>query len=216
VREDFRPAAAGEHRPSARLGFAEVLRVPGMAGLILVIAISRAAGSAMAIGIPLILQEMAGGSLAVSGTAGTVIGLTALAMAVGAVTWGRLGDRIGQSRVLMVCLILSALTLVPQALVQNPWQLGAGQMIYTFMLAGLLPSAAALVGIIGPRGRQGVTYGASGTALALGNALGPSLAAVLIGAFGTRSLFVGVGIILFLLHLLLRRMLGSAYKARSL
>ncbi len=215
VHEDFKPAAVGEARPRAMSGFADVVRVPGMLGLLLVITISRAAGSSMAIAIPLILQEMAGGSRDVAGQAGAVVGLTALAMAVGALFWGELGDRIGQARVLMVCLILSALLAVPQALVNAPWQLGAGQMAYTFALAGLLPSAAALVGIIGPRGRQGVTYGASGTALALGNALGPTLAAVLIGGFGTRAMFVGVGLILFALHVTLRLMLGPAYTARS-
>jgi DHA1 family multidrug resistance protein-like MFS transporter len=187
-----------------------------MGALLLVVTISRAAANGLAIAIPLILQEMAGGSRDVSGTAGTVVGLTALAMAMGALTWGRLGDNIGQPRVLMLCLILSALLIVPQALVVAPWQLAAGQMAFSFTLAGLLPTATALVGIIGPPGRQGVTYGASGTALALGNAVGPTLAAALIGAFGTRSMFIGVGVLLFVLHVLLRKMLGSAYKAHSL
>ncbi len=214
VHEDFKPSAAGEQRQRAAAGFADVVRVPGMLGLLLVVTISRAAGSSMVIAIPLILQEMAGGSREVSGTAGTVVGLTALAMAAGAIAWGRLGDRIGQPRVLLLCLVLAALVIVPQALVSEPWQLGAGQMAFTFALAGLLPTASALVGIIGPRGRQGVTYGASGAALALGNALGPTLAAVLIGAFGTRSMFVGVGLILFALHIGLRTMLGQAFTAR--
>ena len=215
VREDFRPAPSGQPRQRAMAGLRDVLRVPGMTGLMLVVGLSRAAGGSMGIAIPLILQEMAGGSLGVSGTAGTVVGLTALAMALGAVTWGRLGDRIGQSRVMMLCLISSALLIAPQALVSAPWQLAVGQMAFTFTLAGLLPTATALVGIIGPRGRQGVTYGANGAALALGNALGPTLAAGLIGAFGTRSLFLGVGLMLFVLHILLRSMLGPAYRARS-
>ena len=215
VHEDFKPAAAGEQKQRAAAGFADVVRVPGIAGLLFVIAISRAAGGAMAIAIPLILQEMAGGSREVSGTAGTVVGLTALAMGVGAMVWGRLGDRIGQPRVLRLCLILSALLIVPQALVTAPWHLAAGQMAYAFVLAGLLPASAALIGIVGPKGRQGVVYGASGTALAMGNALGPTLAALLIGAFGTRAMFVGVGLVLLLLHVTLRGVLGPAYKARS-
>jgi MFS family permease len=169
----------------------------------------------MAIAIPLILQEMAGGSLDVSGITGTVIGLTALGMAVGATFWGRLGDRVGQPRILVICLVLSALLIIPQTYVQQPWQLAVGQVAYSFTLAGLLPASSALIGIIGPRGRHGVVYGASGTALAMGNALGPTLAALLIGLLGTRAMFAGVGVILFALHLMLRRMLGPAYRARS-
>jgi MFS family permease len=94
---------------------------------------------------------------------------------------------------------------VPQALVRSPLQLAVGQMAFTAALAGLLPSATALIGIAGPKGRQGVTYGAGGTALAVGNALGPTLAAVLIGAFGTKALFVGIGLVLFSLYAALAR-----------
>jgi len=214
VHEDFKPVAPSAQRERASAGFRDVLRVPGMAGLLIVVMISRAAGNGMGIAIPLILQEMAGGSRDVAGTAGTVVGLTALAMAAGALVWGRLGDRIGQPRVLTICLILSAASSVPQVFVHAPWQLAVGQMIFTFTLAGLLPASTALVGMIGPRGRQGVTYGASGTALALGNAVGPVLAAALIGAFGTRSMFVGSAAILLGLLLLLRQIPADVLRAR--
>jgi MFS transporter, DHA1 family, multidrug resistance protein len=214
VHEQFTPPAAGAVQQRAMAGFKDVLKSPGMGGLLLVMALSRAASQAMAIAIPLILQEMAGGSLDVSGITGTVIGLTALGMAAGATFWGRLGDHVGQPRILVVCLVLSALLIIPQTYVQQPWQLAVGQVAYSFTLAGLLPASSALIGIIGPRGRHGVVYGASGTALAMGNALGPTLAALLIGALGTRAMFAGVGVILFALHLTLRRMLGPAYRAR--
>jgi MFS transporter, DHA1 family, multidrug resistance protein len=214
VHEDFAPPAPGAERTHAVGGFRDVLQVPHMLGLLFVVMIARAAGSAMAIAIPLVLQEMAGGSLDVSETAGTVIGLTAIAMAVGALFWGRLGDRIGQMQVLLICLALSAISLVPQAFVRSPLQLAVGQMIYTAALAGLLPTANALVGIIGPKGRQGVTYGASGTALALGNAVGPTLAATFIGLFGTRVMFAGVGAVLFIVLLAFRASLEPASMVR--
>jgi MFS transporter, DHA1 family, multidrug resistance protein len=205
VHEDFVPPAETGERQRVMAGFSDVWRVPHMPGLMVTVAIARAGGSAMTIAIPLVLQEMAGGDPDVSASAGTVIGLTALAMAAGAILWGRLGDKIGQRPVLLVCLVLSAILIVPQALVHSPLQLAVGQMLFTAALAGLLPSATALIGITGPKGRQGVTYGASGTALAIGNALGPTLAATLIGAFGTRALFVGVGVVLFALFAAMAR-----------
>ena len=209
VREDFtKPPSTGQ-RPRVMAGFADVLRVPHMLGLMATIAVGRAAGNSMTIAIPLVLQEMAGGNPDVSASAGTVVGLTALAMAVGALAWGRLGDRVGQRRVLLICLLLSAILIVPQALARTPLQLAVGQMVYTAVLAGLLPSSAALIGITGPKGRQGVTYGVGGTALAIGNALGPALAATLIGSFGTKALFVGVGVVLFALWAVMARRTGT-------
>jgi MFS family permease len=204
IHENFTPAAGGQQQRRAYAGFQDMLRIPGMSGMLLVVTISRAAAGAMGIAIPLILQEMAGGDPDVSASAGTVIGLTAIAMAVGAVFWGRLGDRIGQMRVLRICLLLSVASVIPQALIRAPWQLAVGQMVYSAALAGLLPTANAIIGIIGPRGRTGVVYGASGTALALGNALGPTLAGGLIGAFGTRPMFAGIGIVLVALYVSLR------------
>lgn len=204
VHEDFVPPPPEAGRARAMAGFRDVLQVPHMPGLLFVVTAARSASAAMGIAIPLVLQEMAGGSLDVSQTTGTIIGMTAIAMAAGALFWGRLGDRIGQGPVLLICLAISAAASIPQALVQAPWHLALGQMIFTAALAGLLPTANALIGIIGPKGRQGVTYGASGTALALGNALGPTLAAALIGLLGTRAMFVGVGLLLVVLCLALR------------
>ena len=204
VHEQFTPPPPSQERIKAMAGFRDVLRVPKMPSLLATVTITRSAGAAMAIAIPLLLQEMAGGSLEVSAQAGTVIGLTALAMAAGALFWGRLGDRIGQQQVLLLCLLLSVVSIVPQALVVTPAQFAVGQMIFTFMLAGLMPSSTALIGIIGPSGRQGVVYGASGTALALGNAIGPTLAAVLIGLWGIRAMFLGVGVVLFALFVVMR------------
>lgn len=214
VHEDFTAPPSTGQRPRVMAGFAAVLQVPHMPGLMATVAVARGAGSAMTIAIPLVLQEMAGGDPDVSASAGTVIGLTALAMAVGAVVWGRLGDSIGQRPVLLICLLLSAILIVPQALVRSPLQLAVGQMAYTAALAGLLPTATALIGITGPKGRQGVTYGASGTALAIGNALGPMLAATLIGAFGTKALFVGVGVVLVSLFAVMARGLRTDVAAK--
>lgn len=208
IHEHFTPPAATTERVRPFSGFQEVLRVSGMPGMLLVVAVSRAAANSMSIAIPLILQEMAGGNPDVSAATGTVVGLTAIAMAGGAVVWGRLGDRIGQVRVLHMCLLLSVIAIVPQTLVRSPWQLAVGQMVYTAALAGLLPTANALIGLIGPKGRTGVVYGASGTALALGNALGPTLAGMLIGILGTRIMFVGVGVVLMGLYVVLRTSLS--------
>lgn len=209
IHEDFTPGDAGPERPRAVAGFSDVLRVTGMPSLLLVITVARAASAAMAIAVPLILQEMAGGSLEVSGQAGLVAGLSAAAMALGAFTWGRLGDRLGQERVLLLCLVLSIITVIPQFFVQSPWHLAVGQMMCTLMLAGMLPASAALIGLVGPPRRQGVVYGAGGSALALGNAVGPTLAAILIGVFGTRTLFLGVGLLLIGLYVVVQRTLRA-------
>ncbi len=215
VREDFkRPPASVRSAPFWQ-DLGGLLRIPHMPALLLALLITRTIGAIVIIGIPLFLQELAGGDPNVSATAGAVLGLKAVATAVAALAWGRLGDRIGQARVLSVCILLAGITMLPQALVQAPWQLALGQMVYAAFLAGTLPTANALIGLLGPRDRQGAVFGTSATAMAVGNALGPTLAAVIIGGGGPRAMFASVGLMLVLLYMLLRVPLVALRQAPS-
>ena len=196
--------------------FKEVLGVQRIPELMAVVMVARAAGAAMATTIPLALQSMAGGDPNVTAQAGTVVGLTALAMATGALFWGRLGDRHGQAPTMLACILISIVAIVPQVFVRTPWQLAIGQMVYTFALAGMMPTATALMGLWGPPGRAGVVYGASGTALAIGNAVGPTMAAVVIGLFGIPAMFLAVGVMLGVLFVVARRLAdGSPRPAQA-
>ncbi len=204
VRDRFMPPPRGERPRRIWSELRSVVSIPNMAGLLVVVAAARGAHFATIIAIPLVLQEMAGGDPRVSGQSGVVLGLAAVVMAIAAMVWGRLGDRLGQARVLLAALGMAAVVILPQVLVQRPWQLALGQMAFAAGLAGTLPSSNALIGMIGPRGREGAVYGASGTALAVGSALGPALAGAIMGSLGTRAIFGCLGAALGALFVMLR------------
>lgn len=180
------------------------LRVESVPSLLLVIVISRAANFSMIITVPIVLQEISGGGLNVSGQAGTVLGLSALALAIGSLLWGRLSDRLGQAKVLAMCLALSALVIVPQALAHSFLNLVFGQVLFSLALAGLMPAASAIMGTISRREQQGAVFGISGTALSVGNGVGSGMAAVVIGILGTPAMFICIGlcILIVLFHML--------------
>ncbi len=204
VREQAALPLPSEPRRHTWTEMRAVFSMPYIPTLLGIVAACRMASGVLLVVVPLLLQEMAGGNPDVSGEAGTVIGLGAVAMAIGAAVWGRLGDRFGQTRVLLICLFAAAATALPMALVDAPWQLAVEQAVYMAAVAGLLPSSTALLGILGPQGRQGAIYGASGTALALGNGLGPALVAVIVALMGTRAVFPCLAVLLLLLFLHLR------------
>ena len=90
---------------------------------------------------------------------GVVIGAAALTSAISAVYLGRLGDRIGHTKVLIGSALAAMVLYAPQAWAQSTWQLVALQALGGLAVGGLVPSVAALMNLWGPSGQQGATYG---------------------------------------------------------
>ncbi len=113
-----------------------------------------------------------------------------IAMTATMVFAGRIGDRIGRRRLLLVGLALliaasaagSAAPSLPLLVVARAVQ-GAGAAI-------ALSLAIAFVGETVPKQEMGRAMGLLGSTSALGTALGPSLGGVLVQAFGWRSIFL--------------------------
>lgn len=134
------------------------------------------------------------GELGVSGdhlarVAGIVMASSALGSMLTAARLGALADRIGSWNVIVVCLLLTALAMVPQAFVTHWWQLAALRVLMGMTLAGLLPSIGKLV-------RQSVDERATGQMLGYlqsaqfgGQVLGPVIGGQIGVALGLHSVF---------------------------
>lgn len=83
-------------------------------------------------------------------TAGMIMAGTASFSAISAVVIGRFSDRIGRTRVLLACLLGACLAYLPQAFVQNVWQILLLRMLLGMFLGGLMPAANALVAELVP------------------------------------------------------------------
>jgi DHA1 family multidrug resistance protein-like MFS transporter len=68
-------------------------------------------------------------------------------------------------------------------------------MLGVFM-GGVFPSAMALVGLSAPPESRGLVYGLTGSAQALGGAVGPLFGAFTAAAFGMRAVFACTAVIL--------------------
>lgn len=112
------------------------------------------------------------------------------AMTIAMLFAGRLGDRVGRRRLLILGLLVFAVAAALGGLA--PW---LGALVVARALQGVgaalvLALALALVGDLVPRARIGRAMGLLGAMSALGTALGPSLGGALIGAFGWRGVFL--------------------------
>ena len=122
--------------------------------------------------------------------AGAVMATSALGSILAAARLGRLADRIGAWNVVILCLGATALTLLPQALVTNAWQLLALRLLMGMSLAGLMPSVNSLIRHNVPDTVAGTMLGYAVSAQFAGQVIGP-VAGGFVGAhLGIRMVFV--------------------------
>jgi MFS transporter, DHA1 family, multidrug resistance protein len=121
--------------------------------------------------------------------AGLVVSITGMANLIGAPTLGRLGDKIGQRRILAFSLLMAALTFVPQALAGHITMLLVGRFLLGLFVGGLVPSLNVLVKKLAPLEIQGRAYGFNSSSLFLGNFVGPLIGSNVAAIWGIKSVF---------------------------
>ena len=103
--------------------------------------------------------------------------------------WGKLGDRIGYEKVMMVLLLLSALIYLPQAFITNIWQLVILRFILGTVVGGLIPCRTAYIRQVAPLSIQGEVLGYNASFRFFGNVIGPVMGGFLAGYVGISSVF---------------------------
>lgn len=127
--------------------------------------------------------------------AGIIVAATGVASGLAAFIVGQIADRVGHAKILLICLLGSALSFYPQATVDQVWHLAMLRVVGGIFAGGLMPAANALVGLLAPPDRRGVAFGltAAGTSLAYG--LGPLAGAAIMTLWGMRAVFLTTGVL---------------------
>lgn len=128
--------------------------------------------------------------------AGLVMSATALGSILSAPRLGRLGDRIGHARVVVGCLLVTALLLVPQAFVTAGWQLVLLRGLMGVALGGLMPAITSIIRHSVPERVAGTILGYSVSAQYVGQVLGPLAGGWIGGHYGMRAVFLATAALL--------------------
>jgi DHA1 family multidrug resistance protein-like MFS transporter len=121
--------------------------------------------------------------------AGLVVSMTGIANLIGAPTLGRIGDKIGQRKVLAFALLMAALAFIPQALAGNITTLLVGRFLLGLFIGGMVPSLNVLVKKLAPPEIQATVFGFNSSSLFLGNFVGPLIGSHVAATWGIRSVF---------------------------
>lgn len=144
---------------------------------------------------------------------GLVAGSAALTTTISAVYLGRLGDRVGQRRILVASALLAALFYLPQSLVTAGWQYLLLQALVGACMGGLIPAISALLARYSEAGEEGAVYGLDYSITSAARAVAPLLGAAVAARYGLRATFVATALIFLMAGVMARLGLKPARAA---
>jgi MFS family permease len=143
------------------------------------------------------VQKLAGDISHIVLIAGMVFAAPGLASLFTAPPLGRLIDRTGPEKVIIVSLILSSLSFIPQVMANTPWDLMGYRFLMGLVSAGLLPAANTYLKMVVPHEMLGSIYGYSQSAQYIGAFFGTLIGGETAARFGPEYAFVFAGVMLF-------------------
>lgn len=129
---------------------------------------------------------------------GLVFSATGLSNIISAPRLGKLSDKIGPHKVIMISLIVAGVLYIPQAFVQNPWQLLVLRFLLGFAMGGLIPSVSIMIKKITPDDLTGRIFGFNMSVGYLGVAAGSILGGQIAGRFSFQYVFYITSVLMFL------------------
>ncbi len=184
-----------------------LLTTPGVPLVYMLRFLVRLGQSMSAPMMPLLVQAMAVRDIGTATATGGVVGVRSVMGTISATWLGRLGDRLGHRRILMVGVLVSGAVLLAHGLVASVWQLLALQAVVGLMLGGMTPAMSALLAQYVTPGEEGAAYGLDNSVVAAARTVAPMMGAAIAAVYGLRAPFVVGGMVYIVgAFLLVRRL----------
>lgn len=142
------------------------------------------------------IAKLQGGLQGAVLSAGFVLALIGIAGIMASPIWGRLGERKGYYRILVICLLCAGSVISMQFFVQDLWLFAIVQFIFGLFMAGISPIVNTLVVQNTDEQFRGRSFGLTTSANQFGSMLGPLIGGLLGLAVGIHWIFVATGMIM--------------------
>jgi len=196
VHEEFTPPKASARSKSMKGTFALLTGSGALMSLFFVLLMAQFGVRTVQPVVTVFVQELIGSPPQIATLAGVAFSITGLANLVSSPFLGSRSDIIGYRKVLLICLLGSFLTSLPQIFVHSYWAFVAERFAVGLFIGGILPTANALIGRSVSRENRGTVYGLTASATFMGNSLGPLTGGVLAAGFGIRWVFAVTAILM--------------------
>ena len=195
VKEESMDAAGREGRAGFLASWRHVVSMPGVAATYGMRFISQLGRMMIIPVMPLFIQSLLADAARVNTFTGMVVGVASITTTGSAAFLGRLGDRVGHRRVILVSAFLAALLFFPQSLATAGWHLLVLQGLVGLALGGIIPILSSLLASYTEPGEEGAAYGLDNSVNAGSRVVAPMLGAGVALAFGLRATFVATGLL---------------------
>jgi DHA1 family multidrug resistance protein-like MFS transporter len=172
IEEKFERHAAS--RTGVTRAFLPLLAIGSFVVLLLTLCLINFAGTAPMPIFPYFVQSISAlGDKDAAALTGVIISIVGVVETLSAWIFGRFGDRWGHRRVLMAAVVWSGIMAGLQAYAQNIPQLVTFRVLFAFGMAGIFPTASALIRKVVPEHSLGKAFGLVASLSSVGWAFGP-------------------------------------------
>ncbi|MGJ5640193.1 multidrug efflux MFS transporter [Latilactobacillus curvatus] len=194
VHEDFTPVQKGDQVPGRQL--IHELKYPHLIiGMFVTTMIIQASNNSISPLLSLYVRQLMHHGNNVALVSGVVAATPGIATLIAAPRFGALGDRFGSEKILLGGLIFAVFVYVPQAFVQNVWQLGALRLLVGVADAALLPQVQTILAKYSPHSSAGRIFSYNQSFQAMGNVAGPLIGSSVSGLFGYSGVFLSTTVL---------------------
>lgn len=189
VKEKFQPPAKKAAESKMVDDVRVVMASPTLMAMMVVVAVQCFSIMNAEPIIPLYLQSLNVPPHLLTFLSGAVFSVVGVATVMASPILGRMGDRMGYKRVLLICLAGVAVVYTLQGLAGNWWEL----LIFRFgqgcFAGGVFSAGNALTSIAASRSFQGRVFSLSASAQQVGNFLGPLVGSAVAAGISFRAVF---------------------------
>ncbi|GKU80409.1 MFS transporter [Paenibacillus sp. L3-i20] len=146
--------------------------------------------------IALHIADLQGGHEGAALSAGLVLSIIGIAGIIASPLWGRLGEKKGYYRILVLCLLSAGMIVCLQYFVEALWLFALVQFVFGLFMAGVVPSINTLMVQNTDERFRGRSFGLTASANQFGSMLGPLIGGLLGLFLGINWIFVATGLIM--------------------
>jgi MFS transporter, DHA1 family, multidrug resistance protein len=145
--------------------------------------------------LPLFMATLIVSESGLNTLTGLAIGLSSAAGTVTSFFLGRVGDRHGHKRVLVICALLTTVLYILQIWTVDIWQLIFLQTLTGAAAGGIMPVLSALLNLYISPGEEGAAYGLDNSMSSLARAVAPMVGAVVVYLSSYQGLFLAAAVL---------------------
>lgn len=188
VKEEFQPVEKKEMLSMSQI-LHQMNNVKILVGLFVTSLILQLGITSISPILTLYIRSLSGDAKNVLFSSGIIVSIAGLSAMISSPILGRVGDRIGNHKVLLGGLIFSLVCFIPMGFVQNAFQLGVLRFLLGFSTGALMPSINTLISKITPMEGVSRIYSYNQMFSNFGQVLGPMVGSTVAHSLGYPAVF---------------------------